>query len=1324
MTRVIDPRTIHHPDEALSRLLHILVTKLLERGERGDAVFHEMWSDAVICNGVRFDTWRKLKKGRDKKPIKPSRGHWIRLLNIYTEKGDNFSKYILDTDRYPNGQTPPGRFEGLSFNQIEDASKVLVTFGYASDRLLPVFDHPTTWDRVFKAANAELTDELKCPAEIEADLEPVVTTVIDRDESRWLPASNVKIRTPTHFMGRDAELAKIHAALNQDEDRIAIVALHGLRGVGKTIVAATYAHKHRGEYRATWWIEAETEESIHRDLISLGLRLRWLPIDQRDDLPIPTVMENLSNTADDILLIFDNATDPKAILPFVPKAGRCRILITSNWDAWRKEAIQIEIDVWPKETGAEFLIARTTPPHDHTEAETLSIELEGLPLALEQAAAYCEGLRVDFAEYKRRLTSQKIEVLGNKQFAPLEYYDRLTVEETFNLAIDEATKLNSAAEALIHHIALLAPDPVPLFLFAEARDKFGEPLASALGGDGIDQVVAALRTFALVDRESISPDDDASTSVDTIRVHRLIREVAASRCQGETREEMRRSLVLALATVCSVDGSPSPTLWVRCAPLIPHILTICQSKGGDVISNDEEVGLLIFAGDYCQHRAAFAEARRLFERALVLSESAFGPEHPSTGATLNFLAVLLSAQGNFAEARPLQERALVICEKTFGSEHAATAISLNNLARLLYDQGDLAGAGRFYDRALAVSEKALGSEHPHTVSILDNIANLQRAQGDLIGARQLNERALAIYEKNHGSEDPLTAAGLTNLGRLLQAQGAFKGAQSFLDRALAISEKVLGPEHPNTATCLDDCASLLQAEGALDEALPLKQRALAIREKAFGHEHAMTAASLNSIGTLLQAKGDLSGARLSYERALATAEKALGPSHPKTELVRSNLAGLLKVKAWPEGSRVLRGKIIANLEKICGRDHPWMATAFNFLAAREHAQGFYAEARYLYARAFEIREKMLGPEHPDTLTSANNLATLFVDQGDYTGARRLYQHLLPIREKMLGPEHPDTAVTLNNLGDVLHAQGEIAAARVISERALAICEKSLGPRNRQTAAAHNTLARVLQAQEHLMEARAHFDRALIIRESVCGHAHPDTATTLDNLAGLLHLQEDYSAAQPLYERALAIREKWLRPGHPDTGVSLSNLAGLLKMKYDFDGSRRLLDRALSLIENALGSYHPTTAAILNNLADLLLLQEDIAAARPLFERALDVREMMLGPWHRDTATSLNNLAFLLRLQEGPELASPLYERALAIRETLLGPDHADTLESLIGLTTLPSFELYLANAPLLKRFDASAYSPDGLEQALESLDWTRRARLEALLLIQERSSQN
>jgi hypothetical protein len=74
-----------------------------------------------------------------------------------------------------------------------------------------------------------------------------------------VPASNIPIRVPKHFLGRDDALAAIETALTGDERRVAITALYGLRGVGKTTLAAAFADSHRGDYRATWWIRAQRE---------------------------------------------------------------------------------------------------------------------------------------------------------------------------------------------------------------------------------------------------------------------------------------------------------------------------------------------------------------------------------------------------------------------------------------------------------------------------------------------------------------------------------------------------------------------------------------------------------------------------------------------------------------------------------------------------------------------------------------------------------------------------------------------------------------------------------------------------------------------------------------------------------------------------------------------------------------------------------------------------------------------------------------------------------------------------------------------------------
>jgi len=388
--------------------------------------------------------------------------------------------------------------------------------------------------------------------------------------------SNIPIRVPTHFMGRHDTLEATWAALKRNEGRVAIAALHGLRGVGKTTLAAAYAERHQGDYRATWWIRAETEPGIRADLVALGIRLSWVGADDKEEPAVEAVMERLRHEGEGILLIFDNAVDAKALMPYLPRGGGARVLVTSNVHAWRGVAAPIEIAVLSKGIGADYLIARTGREAERTAAENLSEALGGLPLAHEQAAAYCERLDISLADYCKRLEAAPVRLLDDARHAPCEYHDGLMVAKTVALAIEEAAKLHPAAEPLIVHAALLAPEPVPLFLFAEAPEKFGEPLASALASEGLDEALAALRTFALIDRETIVDERDAAVATQAVRLHRLVREVAAARREGKARDESLRALVDALVAVYPSDGFTEPASWPRCARLTPHLLWVCE----------------------------------------------------------------------------------------------------------------------------------------------------------------------------------------------------------------------------------------------------------------------------------------------------------------------------------------------------------------------------------------------------------------------------------------------------------------------------------------------------------------------------------------------------------------------------------------------------------------------------------------------------------------------------------------------------------------------------------------------------------------------------
>jgi tetratricopeptide (TPR) repeat protein len=652
--------------------------------------------------------------------------------------------------------------------------------------------------------------------------------------------SNIPINVPMHFLGRDEDLAAVDEALKRNQGRVAITALHGLRGVGKSTLAVAYAHRRREDYQVTWWIRAETESTMRADLASLGVRLDWVAVDAAEELAISVTLAKLGEDGSGVLLIYDNANNSREIQKYLPRGGAARIVVTSTAPDWRGVATQVDIEVWPDVVGANYLIGRSGRAEERNAALALSKALGGLPLAHEQAAAFCQRVGISLGEYLKRFEANPARLPGTEQDAPHDY--GRTVAATFALAIEAASKLHPAAEPLIVHAALLAPEPIPLFLFVEAWGHVGFQIGgiwrrlfgffnrrarrSDLAYRDLDEAIAALRVFALVDRDLIRDERDPTIITDCIRLHRLVRQVAAARREGDALKNAQHTLIEAMEAVYPVGVFDNPKTWPRARRLDSLALALV---GGDTAlpeGADKFASILLnrLAGYRQGPLAAYTLVRPLLERALRIDEKLFGPNHLRTAASLANLGHALREQGDFSGAQPYCERALSIYEKVFGPDHPDTAGSLRSLGALLSQQGDLSGARSHFERALAISERTLGPEHPETAGSLINLGNLMRAQGNLAGARLHYERALTIDEKALGAEHPTTAIDLQNLGLLLEEQGDLTGARSYFERALAIREKALGLAHPRTQHSVHTTARIFDALGLMEDAKALREK--------------------------------------------------------------------------------------------------------------------------------------------------------------------------------------------------------------------------------------------------------------------------------------------------------------------------------------------------------------------------------------------------------------------------------------------------------------------------------------------------------------------
>ena len=454
--------------------------------------------------------------------------------------------------------------------------------------------------------------------------------------ARSSPLSNIPIRVPRHFLGRDDAIEAIDAALKQDEGRVAITALHGLRGVGKTTLAAAYAERRRADYRATWWIRAQTESTMRADLVALGVRLGWVAADEKEEPALAAVRERLRDEGEGLLLIYDNAIDAASLRPYLPPGGAARVLVTSNAHAWRG-------DRGPGRNPRLAQASRRRLPHRPHRARKRARRRGGAVGGARRPAARPRtgGGLLRAARYVARRISQEVRrragaaARRREKDAPAEYHDGLTVAKTFALAIEEAAKLHPAAEPLDRprRAARARADPaVPVLRGAgEIRRAAGVAARgrrARRGGRG----AAGLRARRSRDdsRRARSGDRDGDDPAASAGARRWRR----GGCRREAAEAARRVLIEAMAAVYPATVFNDPSAWPRARRLDALALDLVGGAGAAAERRGRE--RRAFSCDALGVISAWRrsrpmpQARPLLERALAIREKVLGAEHPDT----------------------------------------------------------------------------------------------------------------------------------------------------------------------------------------------------------------------------------------------------------------------------------------------------------------------------------------------------------------------------------------------------------------------------------------------------------------------------------------------------------------------------------------------------------------------------------------------------------------------------------------------------------------------------------------------------------------------
>ena len=803
------------------------------------------------------------------------------------------------------------------------------------------------------------------------------------------------------FVGREVELQNLHQLL-QENEQVAIAAVAGMGGVGKTELALQYARNHRETYKGgICWLLAKSGD-VGIQVVQFARTM--LDLNPPTDLDVLTQAQYCWRNwrEGDVLLVLDDLEEYQQVKPSLPSSSsRFKVLITTR-QYLGASIKQLSLDVLQPEAALELLksFLKETPQRIEQElavANQLCEWLGYLPLGLELVGRYLKRKPdLSLTEMLRRLEKKRLEKPAwDKPEGDMTA--QRGVLAAFELSWQE---LNDDDKQLGCLLSLFAAAPISWNLVEHCLTEEDE------------EELEEIRDEKLLNLHLLQRKGEG-----VYQLHPLLREFFQYKLTGlEQAEELKRSLCRVMVAVGKeIPETPTLEQITAVSPAIPHIAEVANNLIQYV--NDKDL-TWVFVGNatFYRYQGLYDQASSWCKHCLEVTKKHLGEEHPDVATSLNNLAELYRSQGRYSKAEPLQLEALALRRRLLGEKHTDVAQSLDNLALLYKSQGRYSEAEPLCLQASKLWQCLLGAEHPDFATSLNNLAELYKCQGRYSEAEPLHLKVLALRLSLLGVEHPDFAISLNNLAELYKCQGRYSEAEPLYLQALALRQRLLGEEHLDVAQSLNNLAGFYYFQGRYSETEPLYLQALALRQRLLGEEHPDVAQSLNNLAALHYSQGRYSEAEPLYLQAL--------------ELTRH----------------------------LLGDEHPDFTNSLNNLAVLYYSQGRYSEAEPLYLQALELTRHLLGDEHPDVALSLNNLALLYKSKGQYSEAELLYLKALEFTRRLLGEKHPDVALSLNDLAYLYDSQGRYSEAEPLYIQALSILEPLLGINHPHTVTARENLA--------------------------------------------------------------------------------------------------------------------------------------------------------------------------------------------------------------------------------------------------------------------------
>jgi predicted ATPase/DNA-binding SARP family transcriptional activator len=319
----------------------------------------------------------------------------------------------------------------------------------------------------------------------------------------------------TELVGRDAEVAAVARTLEGS----ALLTLTGVGGVGKTRLALAVANTRRAAGDRVAWVDLSSVTTDDEVVAAVFATLR-VPMAARGDhldglvrllsaRPAALVLDNCEHVLDGVVSLVDRAT----------RAGpQLTVLATSREPLGLDGEHVVRVPSLTRDAGAALFLARARVPESaaiRTRAGEIAARLDGIPLAIELAAARTAHLGID--DLATRLDQRFWLLTGSRRSVARHRTLRATMDWSYDLLAGPQQAALRAASVFVGGFDLVA-------------------LAALLR---IDERDALDRLSVLVDASLVEAETDTSPTryrlLETVRLYAEERLVEAGEA-GTVRE--------------------------------------------------------------------------------------------------------------------------------------------------------------------------------------------------------------------------------------------------------------------------------------------------------------------------------------------------------------------------------------------------------------------------------------------------------------------------------------------------------------------------------------------------------------------------------------------------------------------------------------------------------------------------------------------------------------------------------------------------------------------------------------------------------------------